>query len=224
MGNVTPDQRNIEEYVSILAGKNYPQHTIITYLHGIMHYCSIEDVPINWKRIKKFTPRRTPFRKTRGYTDNEVKSMLSASKTYDDVAVIRLLCESGVRIGAWNNMTLDGQDVIVYPDDIEEYRSFISKTTAEILTQQTLDLSMNTIRSRIARLRRRAGCITGQTQCNHAFRKRFNTILKMDNTVNVNIAEKLMGHKNGLDGVYFTPSRDQLFSEWCKVSGRLVPE
>ena len=43
-------------------------------------------------------------------------------------------------------------------------------------------------------------------QIDHAFRKRYNTILKMDNSVNYNIAEKLMGHKNGLDGVYFTPT------------------
>ena len=43
-------------------------------------------------------------------------------------------------------------------------------------------------------------------QADHGFRKRFNTILKLDNTVNYNIAEKLVGHRNGLDGVYFTPT------------------
>lgn len=58
-------------------------------------------------------------------------------------------------------------------------------------------------------------------QINHGFRKRFNTILKLDNRVNYNIAEKLMGHKNGLDGVYFTPTLEELFAEYRKIIGKL---
>ena len=54
-------------------------------------------------------------------------------------------------------------------------------------------------------------------QIDHGFRKRFNTILKMDNSVNYNIAEKLMGHKNGLDGIYFTPTLNELFAEFKKI-------
>ena len=58
-------------------------------------------------------------------------------------------------------------------------------------------------------------------QADHGFRKRFNTILKLNNSGNYNIAEKLMGHKNGLDGVYFTPTLDELFAEFQKIIGRL---
>ena len=54
-------------------------------------------------------------------------------------------------------------------------------------------------------------------QADHGFRKRFNTILKLDNSMNYNVAEKLMGHKNGLDGVYLTPTIDELFAEFKKV-------
>ena len=53
-------------------------------------------------------------------------------------------------------------------------------------------------------------------QMHHGFRKRFNTILKLNNSINYNIAEKLMGHKNGLDGVYFVPTLDELFKEFKK--------
>lgn len=59
-------------------------------------------------------------------------------------------------------------------------------------------------------------------QQNHGFRKRFNTILKADNSINSNIAEKLMGHKNGLDGVYFKPTKEQLFEEFKKAIPRLT--
>ncbi len=58
-------------------------------------------------------------------------------------------------------------------------------------------------------------------QVDHGFRKRFNTILKLDNSVNYNIAEKLMGHKNGLDGVYLTPTLDELFVEFRKVMHKI---
>ena len=54
-------------------------------------------------------------------------------------------------------------------------------------------------------------------QMHHGFRKRYNTILKLNNSVNYNIAEKLMGHKNGLDGVYFVPTLDELFIEFKKA-------
>lgn len=54
------------------------------------------------------------------------------------------------------------------------------------------------------------------TQLDHGFRKRFNTVIKLENSVNANIAEKIMGHKNGLDGVYFVPTREQCFKEFVK--------
>lgn len=57
-------------------------------------------------------------------------------------------------------------------------------------------------------------------QMDHGFRKRFNTILKINSGINSNIAEKLMGHKRGLDGVYFTPTREQCFEEFKKA----IPE
>ena len=49
------------------------------------------------------------------------------------------------------------------------------------------------------------------------FRKRFNGKLKMENQVNSNIAEKLMAHKRGLDGVYLQPTREECFTEFEKA-------
>jgi len=57
-------------------------------------------------------------------------------------------------------------------------------------------------------------------QIDHAFRKRFNTILKLNNSVNSNITEKLLGHKRGLDGVYLKPTIDEMFIEFKKA----IPE
>ena len=51
----------------------------------------------------------------------------------------------------------------------------------------------------------------------YMFRKRFNTILKLNNEVNSNIAEKLMAHKRGLDGTYLQPTMEECFAEFVKA-------
>lgn len=51
----------------------------------------------------------------------------------------------------------------------------------------------------------------------YGFRKRFNTILKLNNDVNSNVAEKLMAHKRGLDGTYLQPTREECFAEFVKA-------
>jgi integrase/recombinase XerD len=54
-------------------------------------------------------------------------------------------------------------------------------------------------------------------QMDHGFRKRFNTALKLKNSVNSNVAENLLGHKNGLEDVYLKPTREQCFTEFRKA-------
>jgi len=56
----------------------------------------------------------------------------------------------------------------------------------------------------------------------YGFRKRYNTILKDNIDVNPNTAEKLMGHKNGLDGVYYNPSTQKRFIEFSKAITELT--
>jgi len=56
----------------------------------------------------------------------------------------------------------------------------------------------------------------------YMFRKRFNTILKINNDVNSNIAEKLMAHKRGLDGTYLQPTREECFTEFVKAIPQLT--
>jgi len=51
----------------------------------------------------------------------------------------------------------------------------------------------------------------------HGFRKRFNTILKLNKDIPPAATEKLMGHKVNLDGFYFTPTREDLFEEFKKA-------
>jgi len=56
----------------------------------------------------------------------------------------------------------------------------------------------------------------------YGFRKRFNTILKLNNKVNSNITEILMAHHRGLDGAYLKPTREECFTEFAKAIPDLI--
>jgi len=56
----------------------------------------------------------------------------------------------------------------------------------------------------------------------YMFRKRFNTILKLNDSVNSNITEKLMAHKKGLDGTYLQPTLEECYREFFKVISDLT--
>jgi len=59
---------------------------------------------------------------------------------------------------------------------------------------------------------------------NTAFRKRFNTIMKTIDDVNINLAEKLMGHSVTipLDNTYLNALKDKLFIEFKKIISELT--
>lgn len=65
----------------------------------------------------------------------------------------------------------------------------ISKNMAQMLLSKCIEKLL------IQRVRPRRRY---DVQAAHGFRKRFNTILKLNSRVNPNIVEKLMGHKRGL--------------------------
>ena len=141
--------------------------------------------------------------------------------------------------------------VKIYAESIEEYWAFLTpqaskildayhdcrKQYGEVFCEHTpiftirgttlTQLGWSGARSVIYRTISKSGIVRSkqdsryEIQADHGFRKRFNTILKMNNSVNYNIAEKLMGHKNGLDGVYLTPTLAELFAEYKKVMHKL---
>jgi len=108
-------------------------------------------------------------------------------------------------------------------DDSPLFRNHFSAHTVS----QVRQLRWSGARSVISRMVARSGVsrtknnLRYEVQTDHGFRKFFNTTLKLDNRINYNIAEKLMGHKNGLDGTYLTPSTEQCYHEFKKVMQKL---
>jgi len=136
--------------------------------------------------------------------------------------------------------------VTVYEDSDEEYVTFINKEandaltlyfeqrkhSGETFTPNTLvfrakhddangnpkPLNEASISNIILRCKINAGVNFDDSPnllC-HAFRRRFNTILKLNKESNAPLIERLMGHDMKLDNSYFQPTLDNLFEEYQK--------
>jgi len=96
----------------------------------------------------------------------------------------------------------------------------VFRTVYQIGIQPTKSITKQAIENIVNRAATNAGLRKNkkngryEVQLQHGFRKRFNTVLKLNKKINPNIVEKLMGHKKGLDSVYFKPTIDELFEEF----------
>jgi integrase len=126
----------------LLQRKVSRQYKVVIF-SAIKHACEMNDVVLNWTKMKKFI--RTDNRdnsingKDRGYTDKEIQKILDFSDQRSKTAFL-LLASTGMRIGALQSIKLvdleridDLYKIIVYSGDREEYLTFTTpECTKEI--------------------------------------------------------------------------------------------
>ncbi len=250
-------QKHLETYVIHIKKKVNP-NTIPTYINPIKTFLEVNDIDLNWRKIKRLYPAKIKRSGNSAYQTSDVKRMLDCSTKLRNKAIIHFLASTGCRVGALESMQirhlrdmpLGCKMVLVYEDSTEEYSTFLTpeatialdlyhderKSDGEIMNQDSpvfreryqladvkaKQLSTFAITGVIARSANNSS-IRGQKkngryseQLVHGFRKRFNTILKLNNEVNDNAIEKMMGHANGLDGSYLQITDDKLFEEFKK--------
>jgi len=252
---ITDLKEKIEDYVIYFKndGKSLNYIRVITF--AIQSLCDSNDkLGINWKKIRKLLGKKHKPRKSRPYTTDEIKRMLSVTKGLRNKALILFLSSSGVRRGAIPDMRIRDLKqmshgclaVTVYPETNEEYLTFINKEASEALTNyhnarkhdgeeltpdslvfRSIYRKSNTIVKKldeksisnvILRCKNNAGINQADLPnlLVHAFRRRFNTVLKLRDNANTTLIERLMGHDQKLDNSYFQPTLEQLFEEYQK--------
>jgi len=139
--------------------------------------------------------------------------------------------------------------VLLYKDSKEEYWSFLTPEAAKAINDYIRSRRLNgehfdddsplfenkgkpiafrAIRHILTRVIKNAGIERTKNGARYdkaltyGFRKRFNTILKISEGLNPNIAEKLMAHKRGLDGVYLKPTMEECYKEFVKAIAEIV--
>jgi len=250
-------QKLVETYV-IHIKKSINPNTVPTYINPIKTFLEINDIDLNWRKIKRLYPNKIKRSGASAYQTTDVQKMLDVTPQIRSKAIIHFLASTGVRVGAipelkikhLRDMPNDCKMILIYENSTDEYNTFLTpeaslalelymnerKSHGETINEDSplfrqryllgeltaIPISKKAIQSIIKRSGHNAS-IRGQKtngryseQLVHGFRKRFNTILKLNNEVNDNAIEKMMGHTNGLDGVYLQITTERLFDEFKK--------
>jgi len=149
-------------------------------------------------------------------------------KLSDDCYTVKIYDESSE--GYWSFLTPEASrsfDAYIRTRKLNgehlDESSYLFATKQNARTRKNDYLSQDSVSRALSKLYKKAGIIREKRgnrfdlAVTYGFRKRFNTILKLNNDVNSNIAEKLMAHKRGLDGVYLQPTREECFTEFLKA-------
>ncbi len=116
----------LEDYVMHLKQTVSP-NSIPIYFAPIELFYVMNDVDLNFKKIRKLFPDKVKKGNERGYTRNEIDLILEFTKTKRHRALVLLLSSSGCRIGAIPEMKLKHLTIIessyaikIYEGDKEE--------------------------------------------------------------------------------------------------------
>ena len=107
----------------------------------LRHACEMNDVVLNWKKIKKFINSEKTGNEAngrdRGYEDKEIQKILEFSDQRLKTAFL-VLASSGIRIGALQRIRMgdlekidDLYKIVVYSGDKEEYTTFSTPECAK---------------------------------------------------------------------------------------------
>jgi len=248
-------KEKIEDYVISFKNNGKSVSYIRVILFALQSFCEANDYDgINWKRLRRLLGKRSKPKKSRPFSTDEIKQMLSVTRNLRNKAVILFLSASGVRRGAFPELKIRNLKemsngclaITVYENSNEEYVTFINLEAKEALTryfdvrkndgeslegdhpvfrtkyrlaiEKPKSISEKVVSNLIHRVKTNAGVNLEDSPnmlC-HAFRRRFNTILKLNPNANTPLIERLMGHDMKLDNAYFQPTIDDLFSEYQK--------
>ena len=247
----------VEDYVFSRKKMNLTRLSIKGYLNGIKLFLDMNDVVINWVKIKKFLPEASKPSGQNAYSNEDCIEILNSSINKKFRCLVHLLASSGMRIGGVRELQLKHledmphgcKSVLVYAGTKDEYQTFISPEAVKALDDYLAERksqgdkinsdsfvivtskrgfkqqNRTTIRMVIARnvgKLKASKLITGNRtdkMVNHAFRKRFNTILKSNKEINIVLAERMLGHSVTipLDNSYLDVSKEELFKQYLKA-------
>ena len=121
-------QNLIVKYVVSLKNDKISHNTINVLLAPIYHFCQMNDVILNKKKIAKYKPERMRVVNDRSYTDKEIAKILNVADIRLKL-VILLMASAGLRAGAIPSLRLRNIDknnnkITVYEKTNDEYFTF----------------------------------------------------------------------------------------------------
>ena len=179
----------VEDYVLSIKNKVGP-NSIPTYVYPIQSFLDSNDIDIKWKKIKRLYPANIKKRGKSAYTTEQVQLLLDASPDIRSQLMIHIMASTGCRIGALFDLRIEHLTILkdgftaikFYDDDIEEYTSFLTPESNEVLqryfNQRRTDGEILTPASPVFRARYRFGKQPVFPMTKRAFEQIVNRALK----------------------------------------------
>jgi len=123
----------VEDYVMALKKEGKKRNSILTPVTALELFCDTNDLVINWKKIRRLLPASVKKTGAKAYSTEQVGKILEFETKIRNKAIIHFIAASGVRIGALPELKIkhvrdieNCKVVTVYPDDKEEYYTFLT--------------------------------------------------------------------------------------------------
>lgn len=104
--SLTNDELRDKIVKYFLEKKHFRRSTQSVALAAIKHFCEMNDIILNWKKINKFALNSNiPKLQNRAYTHEEIKQTVDYSD-HRVMTIFLVLASTGVRVGALRNMKI----------------------------------------------------------------------------------------------------------------------
>jgi integrase len=100
--------------------KKLSRASIEAELHAIYHFCDLNNLLVNKKRVRYFLPPERSAHEDRLYTEEEMQHILGACRNKREKVIILLMVAAGVRIGAISKLKVKDLE----PRNINGYNTF----------------------------------------------------------------------------------------------------
>ena len=136
-------QEDIIRFISLMKGKQ-SSASIKAYVAGLKHFYDLNDIVLNWRKIRSFEPEPQKVIEDRPYSINEIRLMVDRASNLRNKSIILLMFSSGLRVGGLSTLRLRDLELIkeygvyrinVYPRTRHNYFSFCTPECTNILTQ-----------------------------------------------------------------------------------------
>ena len=136
-------QTRIEDYIMYLRSEGKSHSFVNTLICSLRLFFSMNDVILNWAKLKKLLPERKKPIGDKAYTTEQIRQILKNTSNLKYRAMIHLMANAGVRVGSFVEMRIkDIQDykdgcksITSYGDDLKEYTTFITAEGSQALDE-----------------------------------------------------------------------------------------
>ena len=135
----------VRDYIIHLKqNKKLAPGSISMYISGIRHFYQMNDVGLNWEKIKKFKGRFRNVVEDKPYTREQIKTLVDGAASLRDKCIILLMASAGLRRGALPYLRIRDLQKIdkyqlykiaVYKNEQEYYAAFCTPECAKYIDQ-----------------------------------------------------------------------------------------